>query len=86
MQQFTYKALGKLQSTKPQAIRNEAGEQIMLVERVYDNGLKKLLDGYFDYRYFLKYRVTTNEGVPLFEAKKIFRRGKVWFEHEGSRF
>lgn len=80
MQQFTYKALGKLQSTKPQAIRNEAGEKIMLVERVYDNGLKKLLDGYFDYRYFLKYRVTTNEGVPLFEAKKIFRRGKVWFE------
>ena len=80
MQTFTYQALGNIKSQAPQAIFNAAGEQVLLVERVYDNGLKKLLDGYFDYRYFLKYRVTTNDGAPLFEAKKIFRRGKVWFE------
>ncbi|WP_274309863.1 peptide ABC transporter ATPase [Solibacillus daqui] len=80
MQQFTYKALGDIKSTNPQPIRNEAGEQVQLLERVYDNGLKRLLDGYFDYRYFLKYRVTNNDGAPIFEAKKIFRRGKVWFE------
>ena len=80
MQTFTYQALGKIKSTEPQAIFNAAGEQVQRVERVYDNGLKKLVDGYFDYRYFLKYRVTANDGATLFEAKKIFRRGKVWFE------
>ena len=52
MQTYTYKALGKIQSTERQAILNASGEQVQLVERVYDNSLKKLLDGYFDYRYF----------------------------------
>ena len=80
MQIYTYQALGDIKSTVAQPIVNANGEQIQLVQRVYDNRLKKLLDGYFDHRYFLKYQVLTNDGQILFEAKKIFRRGKVWFE------
>lgn len=80
MQIYTYQALGDIKSTVAQPIVNANGEQIQLVQRVYDNRLKKLLDGYFDNRYFLKYQVLANEGQILYEAKKIFRRGKVWFE------
>ncbi|MER2037097.1 MAG: peptide ABC transporter ATPase [Solibacillus sp.] len=80
MKKFTYQALGNIKSTTPQPIYNEQGIQIQFVQRIYDNGLKKLLDGYFDYRYFLKYEVIDLAGKPLFQAKKVFRRGKVWFE------
>lgn len=80
MQIYTYQALGEIQSTAPQPIYNAQGEQVQIVQRVYSNGLKKLFDNYFDHRYFLKYAVLSNDGQVLFEAKKIFRRGKVWFE------
>jgi len=80
MQTYTYEVLGNIKSTEQQPVYNEAGEQILKVQRIYDNGLKKLLDGYFDHRYFLKYAVLDNDGQSLFEVKKIFRRGKVWFE------
>lgn len=80
MQKYTYQALGDIKSTEPQPIYNEQGKHIQSVRRVYSNGLKKLLDNYFDNRYFLKYEVLDNSGQTIFEAKKIFRRGKVWFE------
>ena len=80
MQIFKYQALGDIKSTTPQPIYNGQGQHIESVQRVYDNGLKKLLDGYFDNRYFLKYEVVDLSGQTLFQAKKIFRRGKVWFE------
>jgi hypothetical protein len=80
MKKFTYQALGNIRSTTLQPIYNEQGNHIQSVRRVYDNSLKKLLDGYFDYRYFLKYEVTDLSGKPLFQAKKVFRKGKVWFE------
>lgn len=80
MQIYTYQALGDIKSTVAQPIVNANGEQTQFVQRVYDNRIKKLLDGYFDNRYFLKYQVLANEGQILYEAKKIFRRGKVWFE------
>lgn len=80
MQTYTYEVLGDIKSTEKQPVYNETGEQILKVQRIYDNGLKKLLDGYFDHRYFLKYAVLSNDGQSLFEVKKIFRRGKVWFE------
>lgn len=80
MQTYTYEVLGDIKSTEQRPVYNGAGEQILKVQRIYDNGLKKLLDGYFDHRYFLKYAVLRNDGQSLFEVKKIFRRGKVWFE------
>jgi hypothetical protein len=80
MRKYTYQALGDIKSTIPQPIWNEQGEHIQAVQRVYDNGLKKLLDGYFDHRYFLKYEVLDKSGQAIFQTKKIFRRGKVWFE------
>ena len=48
------------------------------VRRVYTNRLKKLLDGYFDFRYFLVYEAATAQN--RFTVKKVFRRGKLWFE------
>ena len=80
MRKFTYQALGDIKSTTPQPILNEQGEQIETVQRIYDNRLKKLLDNYFDNRYFLKYAVLDQNGQAIFQTKKIFRRGKVWFE------
>lgn len=55
------------------------------VQRVYSNRLKKLLDRYFDFRYFLVYEVTIAH--KSFTVKKIFRRGKLWFEgkYEGEK-
>ncbi|MEK4424934.1 tubby C-terminal domain-like protein [Solibacillus sp. FSL K6-1523] len=80
MQKYTYEALADITSTAPQAILNEGLQPVLSLRRVYSNRLKKLLDGYFDHRYFLKYEVLNLDGSCLFEVKKIFRRGKVWFE------
>lgn len=80
MKTYFYKQVGNIKSTEPHTIVDEQGTAIATVNRVYDNGLKKLFDGYFDYRYFLKYAVHGIDGQKQFEVKKIFRRGKVWFE------
>lgn len=80
MKQFTYSVEGNIKSTARQTIFNEQGEAVATVEREYSNGLKKLLDGYFDYRYFLTYIARDMDGAAQFTTKKIFRRGKVWFE------
>lgn len=80
MQKFTYQALADIKAITSQPIYNEQGEHIKSVRRVYDNKLKKLLDGYFDHRYFLKYETIDLNEQPIFQVKKIFRRGKVWFE------
>lgn len=48
------------------------------IQRIYSNKLKKVLDQYFDYRYFLVYECAI--GGRKFTVKKIFRRGKLWFE------
>lgn len=80
MKQYTYSVEGNIKSTAKQAVYNEEGTAVATVERVYSNGLKKLLDGYFDYRYFLTYVARGVDGNAQFTVKKIFRRGKVWFE------
>ena len=80
MKHYTYTVQGNIKSTAVQTIYNDEKVAVATVERVYDNGLKKLLDSYFDYRYFLKYTVRDLQGEPQFTVKKIFRRGKVWFE------
>lgn len=48
------------------------------VQRIYTNKLKKLLDQSFGFRYFLMYRATVHNKSYI--VKKIFRRGKLWFE------
>lgn len=80
MKTYFYKQAGNIRSTEPHTIVNEQGTAIATVQRIYDNGLKKFLDGYFDYRYFLKYTVQAKDEDKQFEVKKVFRRGKVWFE------
>lgn len=83
MKSYHYKATAKLNTTDREVIYTSEGSTIGTVERIYDNGLKKLVDIYFDYRYFLKYAVHDTGGEKQFEVKKIFRRGKVWFEGRG---
>ena len=79
MKRFTYIVDGDIKSTKSSPIIDEAGNIVATVEREYSNGLKKLLDSYFDYRYFVKY-VVKRDNIESFTTRKIFRRGKVWFE------
>lgn len=80
MKQFTYAVEGNIKSTVKQTIYDEEGAAVATVARVYSSGLKKLVDVYFDYRYFLLYEARDMEGQLQFTTKKIFRRGKVWFE------
>ncbi|MEO4054637.1 peptide ABC transporter ATPase [Solibacillus sp. CAU 1738] len=82
MKTFTYKQSSNIRSTEDIAVLDQNNVVVAIVSRVYDNRLKKLLDGYFDYRYFLKYVVKNSKGDTTFFIKKIFRRGKVWFEAE----
>jgi hypothetical protein len=77
MKIYEYKVSGQLNDETPQAIFHN-GQQIGEVRRMYSNKLKKKLDQYFDYRYFLLYEATIESHV--YRIKKIFRRGKLWFE------
>ena len=79
MKRYTYTVDGAIQSTKVSPITDETGAIVATIERVYTNKLKKMFDGYFDYRYFLQYDVKV-DGRVTFTTRKIFRRGKVWFE------
>lgn len=79
MKKYSYTVDADVKSTKASTIVDEAGNTVATVERVYSNKLKQLFDGYFDYRYFLQYDVKV-DGIVTFRTKKIFRRGKVWFE------
>lgn len=80
MNQYTYQLTGNIASTEKVAINNEAGETVSYVARVYSNRLKRLVDGYFDYRYFLTYEVMNMREEPTFRITKKIRRGKLWFE------
>jgi hypothetical protein len=61
------------------------GENVGYVQRIYSNKLKKVLDHHFDFRYFLIYECAI--GGRKFKIKKIFRRGKLWYEgkYEGAK-
>lgn len=80
MKTYFYKQAGHIYSTDVQTVVEEHGNQIASVARIYSNRLKKLVDGYFDYRYFVMYIVSDVNGEAIYQVKKIFRRGKVWFE------
>ncbi|WP_431029995.1 tubby C-terminal domain-like protein [Lysinibacillus sp. LZ02] len=79
MNVFTYEVPARLNATEDIPIL-EAGQHAFTLNRVYDNGLKKLLDGYFDYRYFLKYVVKTTEDNAVFMCRKVQRKGRLWYE------
>lgn len=79
MKTYNYELTAKLNATEDIRVFAE-GKHVYTMNRVYDNSLKKLLDGYFDYRYFLKYIVKNTAGEPVFMCKKIQRKGRLWFE------
>lgn len=79
MKTYSYELTTKLNSTEDIRVFEE-GKHVYTINRVYDNGLKKLVDGYFDYRYFLKYVVKNTTDEPVFMCKKIQRKGRLWFE------
>ena len=79
MKTYSYELTTKLNSTEDIHVFEE-GKHVYTINRVYDNGLKKLVDGYFDYRYFLKYVVKNTTGEPVFMCKKVQRKGRLWFE------
>ena len=79
MKTYSYELTAKLNATEDIRVFEE-GKHVYTMNRVYDNSLKKLLDGYFDYRYFLKYIVKNTAGEPVFMCKKIQRKGRLWFE------
>ena len=79
MKTYSYELTAKLNTTEDIRVFAE-GKHVYTMNRVYDNSLKKLLDGYFDYRYFLKYIVKNTTGKPVFMCKKIQRKGRLWFE------
>ena len=74
---YTYKVSAELNDQTEQPIFS-GDSKIGDVQRVYSNKLKRLVDQYFDYRYFLIYEASVN--LKSFRVKKIFRRGKLWFE------
>ena len=79
MKTYSYELTTQLNSTEDIHVFEE-GKHVYTINRVYDNGLKKLVDGYFDYRYFLKYVVKNTTGEPIFMCKKVQRKGRLWFE------
>ena len=79
MKTYSYELTAKLNATEDIRVLEE-GKHVYTINRVYDNSLKKLLDGYFDYRYFLKYMVKNTVGEPVFMCKKVQRKGRLWFE------
>lgn len=80
MKTFTYIHPEEIEFTGDVLVLDENGQTIAISKRIYDNILKKTIDQIFDFRYFIKYEVSNPEGVPLFSAKKINKRGKLWFE------
>lgn len=84
MNTYLYKVPAKLNSTEDIHVYLN-GQHVYTVNRVYDNTLKKLMDMYFDYRYFVKYVVKNASGEEQFVCKKIQRKGRLWFEAADSR-
>lgn len=79
MKSYYYTQSGVLNETTAYPVYAENGAEVVQVQRVYSNPIKRLLDGYFDHRYFVQYDVLRG-GKKSFTIRKIFRRGKVWFE------
>ena len=79
MKTYNYELTARLNATEDILVF-EGNKHVYTLNRVYDNRLKKWLDGYFDYRYFLKYIVKSEADETVFMCKKIQRKGRLWFE------
>ena len=55
MKTYTYKHTKAIESTSDVSIYDDNGQAVAISKRIYDNRLKKVVDQFFDYRYFLKY-------------------------------
>ncbi|WP_413362341.1 peptide ABC transporter ATPase [Lysinibacillus sp. 3P01SB] len=84
MNTYLYEVPGKLNSTEDIPVHLN-GQHVYTINRIYDNGLKKLMDAYFDYRYFLKYVVKSISGEERFVCRKVQRKGRLWFEGKDFR-
>lgn len=80
MKTYTYTHPKEIESTTEVPILNDDGQVIAISKRIYDNRLKKALDHFFDYRYFLKYDILNSSRDKAFSIKKISRKGKLWYE------
>ena len=78
MKQYHYSVDAVLNDESRRTVYNSKGEAVGYVQRIYSNKLKRLLDHHFDFRYFLMYE--SEVYGKTYEIKKIFRRGKLWFE------
>lgn len=84
MKTIKYSVSEMINNSEPSTIYTD-GVATGTVQRIYSNKIKKLVDSYFDYRYFLQYEA--EDLGEKFRVKKIFRRGKLWYEgrYEGVR-
>ena len=82
MKTFTYKQSSNISSIEAMPIYDQFGIIVGYVSRVYKNRLTKVIDSFFDYRYFLHYVVKDSDNRTIFVIKKVIRRGKVWYEAE----
>lgn len=82
MKTFTYKQSSNISSIEAMPIFDQFGKKVATVSRVYKNRLTKIIDSFFDYRYFLQFVVSDSNNNTIFFIKKVIRRGKVWYEAE----
>lgn len=84
MKQYYYTVDAVLNDESKRSVYSE-GKEVGYVQRIYSNKLKRILDQHFDFRYFLVYECMINS--QTYTIKKIFRRGKLWFEghYEGKK-
>lgn len=80
MKTYVYTHPKEIEYTGHINVMDEEENIVATVRRTYDNSLKKIVDRYFDYRYFLKYEVEDPKGSKRFFIKKKIRRGKLWYE------
>lgn len=80
MKTFTYKQPAAIESTEIVEVLDDKGKVSSTVQRVYSNVFKKIFDRSMDYRYFVRFDVTSTDGRPLFTCKKVSRRGRVYFK------
>ncbi|HWI47513.1 MAG TPA: hypothetical protein VNU45_04710 [Rummeliibacillus sp.] len=80
MNSYTYLHPNTIKETPVLVIQNEQKEDIFTCQRIYSNGVKRVLDHLWENKYFLTYKTYDLEQQELFTCKKITRKGKVYYE------
>ncbi|WP_338837920.1 hypothetical protein WDR10_07725 [Kurthia gibsonii] len=78
MQAYYCEIPAHLQHTEKEAIICDE-QQVGTIQRVYSNGLKKVIDRMFDQKYFVQID-TKIEGFAPVTCKKIQRKGKIYYD------